>query len=398
MQTVKSILVFLLLVTSTTLFSQKILVSNDSKFSLLTCSPGALPYQYFGHTALRFCDPVTDVDLVFNYGIFDFNQKGFYPKFIKGDTHYMLGVYETKYFEQNYRADDTKVLEQKLNLTQEQRQVLLDRLLSNYEPKNRYYLYNFAYDNCATRPHVKIVELLSNYKLLYHYKTPKRSFREWIQIYTGKTTWLKFGIDLLFGRDADKVISKQEAYFLPEVLSEEYAHAEIMLNDSTHIPLVTDTSVFIASDRENDIAPAWYRQPLFYTVLLLLIGVILIILETKKKKYYPVFDAILFIVGGLVGVILFYLMFFSIHPMVKQNFNLLWNSPINLFVGIFILFPKMNGVTRWFQLLNMLLLSLTIVLMVIGVQSFNIAFLPIVFLLLIRTIHWLINYSVLIKK
>ena len=42
--------------------------------------------------------------------------------------------------------------EQVLNLNAEQREALWQALVVNYQPENRKYLYNFVFDNCATRP------------------------------------------------------------------------------------------------------------------------------------------------------------------------------------------------------------------------------------------------------
>ncbi len=61
-------------------------------------------YEKFGHTAIRVNDPITGYDVVFNFGVFDFNTKNFYLKFIKGDTDYQLAVYDTKSFLEEYKS------------------------------------------------------------------------------------------------------------------------------------------------------------------------------------------------------------------------------------------------------------------------------------------------------
>lgn len=50
---------------------QAIASDNDSiRLSLLTCAPGEEIYSLFGHTAIRYEDPVNGIDAVFNYGLF----------------------------------------------------------------------------------------------------------------------------------------------------------------------------------------------------------------------------------------------------------------------------------------------------------------------------------------
>lgn len=51
---------------------------NDSiRLSLLTCAPGEEIYSYFGHTAIRYEDPGKGIDVVFNYGLFNFGAPNF---------------------------------------------------------------------------------------------------------------------------------------------------------------------------------------------------------------------------------------------------------------------------------------------------------------------------------
>ena len=63
-------------------------LSEEAQISLLTCTPGNELYARYGHTAIRVLDPQNRLDLVFNYGIFDFNTDHFYWKFVKGETWY----------------------------------------------------------------------------------------------------------------------------------------------------------------------------------------------------------------------------------------------------------------------------------------------------------------------
>lgn len=51
-------------------------LSENSQISLLTCEPGEATYAKFGHSAIRIYDPELQIDIVFHYGIFDFNTIG----------------------------------------------------------------------------------------------------------------------------------------------------------------------------------------------------------------------------------------------------------------------------------------------------------------------------------
>src|ERR1700739_4405382 len=76
---------YLLLTTCT--FSQD---SSHICISLLTCTPGDELYSTFGHSALRVTDSANSTDIVYNYGTFNFDDKNFYLRFIRGKLLYYL--------------------------------------------------------------------------------------------------------------------------------------------------------------------------------------------------------------------------------------------------------------------------------------------------------------------
>ena len=83
---------FLFLFTASTSASVKL--SKDATISILTCSPGNELYSLFGHTGIRVVDKANNMDIVFNYGTFDFATQGFYFKFARGLLPYQLSCSE----------------------------------------------------------------------------------------------------------------------------------------------------------------------------------------------------------------------------------------------------------------------------------------------------------------
>ena len=66
-------------------------LSEKSQVSLLTCSPNTdATYALFGHTGLRVFDDSLDINVVFDYGVFDFNSDNFIYRFVKGETDYKI--------------------------------------------------------------------------------------------------------------------------------------------------------------------------------------------------------------------------------------------------------------------------------------------------------------------
>ena len=68
----KKILSFSLILFSFIAFSQEPKLSPDAEVSIFTCDRGEELYSTFGHTALRIKDPNNALDVVYNYGYFDF--------------------------------------------------------------------------------------------------------------------------------------------------------------------------------------------------------------------------------------------------------------------------------------------------------------------------------------
>ena len=398
MRKIKNYFITILLIISglSAVNAQGITLSDSATLSLITCSPGPQIYALFGHTAIRLVDPTRGLDIVFNYGMFNFNKPNFYLKFIQGATDYELGAYETKYFLPEYRERNSSVTEQMLNLTTVEKQQLADALFVNYQPENREYRYNFVYDNCSTRPRDKILSVIKD-KVVYDYVSEPQTFRNWVGTYTGENTWAKFGIDMLLGREADELSTRWSSMFLPEVLCREFGAVKIIAHDGTTRSLVNAEKIIVP--RQDSIVKTNFLQlPITVTLTVLLLGVFLIFYEKRRKKYYKIIDSVLLIVSGLAGVIIFYLMFFSVHPLVHSNFNLLWCNPLNVLVGLFLWNRKLRSVINYFQLANVLLFFGALLVFVLSVQALNVAFIPLIVLLLVRSVNWIMKKSKQLKK
>lgn len=367
--------------------AQQLSFTDSTVISLITCSPGKEVYEKFGHTGIRIKDKKNGNDLIFNYGIFSFETENFYYKFIKGETDYQLGLYYTGNFLPAYAERNSVVWEQVLNLTVDERRKLIKLLLENYEPENRTYRYNFVFDNCATRPRDKILSALNGYVKLESNNEPK-TFRQWIGIYVGTDTWLKFGIDLVFGMDADSFASPSQSMFLPEALMTEFQQAQIYLPNGQTKKLVSDKNILVNKNAVSGTTSGWSIKPLTVSLILLIIGTLITIWDLFRRRHYKLFDSFLYIVTGLGGLIAAYLMFFSTHPLVKMNLNLLWLNPLNLVVGILMWNRKLRIPLFFYQFLNIMFLVGALIAFALSVQIFNIAVFPIIVLMLMRSTSW----------
>tara|TARA_R100000908_G_scaffold65353_1_gene54722 strand:- start:7152 stop:8324 length:1173 start_codon:yes stop_codon:yes gene_type:complete len=312
-------------VSTAPIWAQQAQLSSETKVSLITASPGNELYTIFGHTALRLVDPVSNIDRTYNYGTFDFDTNGFYRKFTLGDLQYFLSVNKFENAKKAYLNDGRIITEQRLNLTENQTKRLYDFLENNARPENRYYSYEFFYDNCTTRVYEALKAVAGD---SLRFKKPlnpaKNSFRQFINPYLKSVSWVKFGINLLLGTPADRIPSGSEAMFLPDLLKKGFSDARIQRAD-TSITLVAGQT-FYAPQNQAVMSPTSVSPALTFWFLLfasLLAG----FFYRKNQAFWLWFDRLLFGVTGLIGVLIFLLWLFSSYPSTKWNWNILWSAP-----------------------------------------------------------------------
>lgn len=290
--------------------------------SLITCAPGTPLYARYGHTALRVQAEEYHWDLVFNYGLFDFNTDRFYWKFVKGETYYMLGMNNMADFEREYRMENRPYYLQTLRMTEEQSSRLVGLLAENYRPENRQYLYNFVFDNCSTRPFALLQRAYGDSIASSYAGWKGRTYRDVISRYTGRGSWADFGINLLFGPRADRPMRDRDRLFLPEELM--FYLSEAHLPDGT--PVVADEQIQPFNIRSVPWYATWYAGAALFAVLMALLS----LWDRHRGKLTYGVDIALGIVYLLLLVLVTFLTFFSVHPLVGFGWRLLIFPMIHL--------------------------------------------------------------------
>lgn len=357
--------------------------AQNYQISLLTCDPGDELYSAFGHSAIRVLDMESNQDIVFNYGTFDFNTPFFYVKFAQRTLDYMLSVstyerflYEYNYFQRNVR-------EQILDLNPEQSKQLVQFLQVNYQPSNRFYRYDFFYDNCATRIRDAFEEVLGK-QLDWNEKTEpeKKTFRNLIDEYVYPLPWADFGIDLALGAVIDEDAKEREKQFLPDYMEEAFARAMIVGDGPTR-PLVKSSHVVLQFD-ERDFKMGLFN-PYFTWWFLAILVMVLTYMGHKKKKLFKGFDILFFTVLGMLGILIVLLWFFTFHSQTKYNWNILWAFPGHLALAFGLWRGSLKPWLKKYLLFALILANLSLVFWVFGVQSFHPSIVPLLLVVILRT-------------
>lgn len=333
-------------------------LSPDATISVVTLGPWQQElYSAFGHSAFRVHDPVLNADAFFNYGAFSFNQPNFYLNFARGHLNYKLDVDQYAPWRDYYIANNRYVHEQVLNLTQEQKQRVFDYLYWNSQPGNEYYLYDYFYDNCATRIRDVIQKSLGHeVRFDSTYINTDYTIRQLTDLYLQQQPWGDLGIDICLGLPMDKTAAPFEYMFLPDYIESAFDHATIR-TDSTAGPLVWEKISVYESRPEEPHRSMFHPWTVFGIFLALVIVVTL--LDWKRNRKSKWFDMIVFSVCGLLGLLLLLLWIATDHRAAARNLNMLWAMPLHLVFLPLYLRGLHIGIV-WFRLVMMLNLLLLV--------------------------------------
>jgi hypothetical protein len=351
--------------------------SSRLRISLLTCTPGNELYSIFGHSAIRIVDSNNVTDLVFNYGTFNFNDDEFYIKFIKGKLNYFVSVQQTEDFIFSYAEEGRGITEQILNLSEQEKNDIKHALIENLKEENKYYQYDFFYDNCTTRLRDIISKNKQPNPILPYVMPEKTRFRQAIHIYLNKSEqhWSKLGIDLLLGAKTDKIMSAEEQEFLPENLMNAFDQCTNQKLVSEKVQLTPPT--FIDQITKPLFTPNFCFWIFFAVVFSL---------SFVKNKFVSLITTgldftILFFTGAL-GVLFIFMWFGTDHIMTKNNYNILWALPTN-FIAAFFIKSKQQFIRNYFVFLACFL-SLILICWNFLPQQLNVSLIPIILSLIVR--------------
>lgn len=376
---------FYIIIISTFNFSlaQKRTLSPQAEISVLTIGQGENLNDAFGHSAFRIKDRANNLDVTYGYGRYDFDTPNFYLKFAQGKLNYLIGKRKFGDFFETYRFYDRTIREQKLNLDVNQKQKLYNFLVNNYKPENRRYLYDFFYDNCATRIRDVAQDATSGQIKYVEDSETSDTFRNLIHDKIGRNTWGSFGIDIALGSVIDTKVDAYQSMFLPENIFLQFSEATI---DNSK-PLVKSTNTIYKAKHNNGYKTNFFISPIFVMSLISALIIFITYRDHKTSKRSQWLDVSIFLITGIIGVLLLMLWFGTDHTATGYNYNLLWAFPIHLFAVWQFFKTEIKNWFRGYLKFSLILLCLMTMHWIIGVQSFALGLLPLLIALFIRYIY-----------
>lgn len=375
----KLYLLFILLGLNTLALGQKSIPSN-AQISVLTIGPGDNLNDAFGHNGIRI--KTTYSDIVYDFGRYNFEDPNFYLNFAKGKLNYLQGKAYTNNVLDFYKSENRSIKEQILNLDAKQKKTLHAFLEANYAKNKGAYLYDFFYDNCATKIR-DVVELASSNTIKYDLPTDYKSqtFRDLIQNNLNRNTWGSLGIDIALGAVIDREATPREHLFLPENIYKFFEKASI--NNQS---LVSESKT-LNQVNKSKISGVFIFSPLVILTLLASFIGFITYKDFKNNKRSKWLDVSIHVILGSIGLLLCLLWFATDHSATANNYNLLWAFPISL---IAVIEANKNTPKKWFIAylkFCLLMLCLLTIHWLTGVQEFAPVLIPILIALFVRYIY-----------
>ena len=343
------------------------------RISLLTVGVGDEIYASFGHTGIRVTDSIAGTDIVYNWGTFDGFQKDFELKFMRGKLLYYASSEPYQGFYSTYVREQRSVDEQEIILNDAQKRQLQSFLNENQKEENKYYKYDFLYDNCATRLRDVFPK---TFGAAFRWgqalsASSHITFRDEINHYLARLPWERFGINLLLGSKIDKVMGNEDAMFLPDYLRDGLTGASV-----NGMPVATRPVRILPP---SPALPMPANGPLILTLIFSAVVILGSVIPGFNIIGHVAGNALL-IITSLLGCLIIFMWLGTDHQACRNNWNVLWALPTNLIIP----FVKREKKSRY-ALLAIMLIIIALLLHVLHIQALPLGELwPLLVALLLR--------------
>jgi hypothetical protein len=314
---------------------------------LLTMDQGDEVWEKFGHNALLVRNEATGEEVAWNWGLFDFGDVDFIPRFLRGTMRYSMAGFPPDLMLQEYIRADRSVYANEVRLTASQAAELDAFVRWNAREENRHYIYDYFRDNCSTRIR-DVLDRVLNGRLQAHFddRVTPHSYRWHTRRLVQGTAWIDQGLSFLLGLRGDRPTTEWEGMFIPMVMLELLEGFEVSAPGESGgtVSLLGPRQVVYQATRP----PAPAAPPSFsFGFLLAGLGLALAlawpavrIAGGERRRLERVFLAGLALgwslFAGALGILLV-TAWFTDHVFIQGNLNLFHLSPLALPMGLLLL-------------------------------------------------------------
>jgi hypothetical protein len=215
------------------------------------------------------------------------------------------------------------------------------------------------------------------------------TFRQLIRPNYGTVPWLNFGIDLVFGTVTDQKATITGYMFLPEHMMNIYNKTFIVKGDSVR-PLIYQSRELFPS-RLTFVTPSALTSPSSVFDLIFVFIVSITVIGQVKRRHYRWIDFSLYLIFGILGSLMLFLMTASLHEELWYNYNIVWADPVILLIALGTIARTKALWYKYILLVYSISLTIFVPVSFIIPQEISAAVYPIVGILWLRSIVLLKN-------
>lgn len=354
-------------------FFKTLPAAEDLEFYLLTVDVGTGLEQRFGHTILRVTDTKNHQDYLLNWGTFDFNDPNFIWNFVRAKLRYWVGQSSLEATLRFYREyEHRSVVQEKLNLSLQQKQRLVELVDFKLQPKEKYFWYNFFYKNCSTIPRDLLNEVLNDQIAHAAHAWPaKEKLRPQVQRSLNEWPIVGFFSELMMNSETDHEISAWVEMYHPLRLREYLLRLPQFNDDATPIPntqLLSDTRQMVQGGDYPSSSVNLFHWFFAIGLSVLCLCLVLRFKFVKASNFLLRFFSVTWgLLAGSIGLILFLGWVISDYSCLHHNVNLWFFWPTDfMFIILAWRFRRMEKFTKIYALSHIWCLALGHILYTFG--------------------------------
>jgi hypothetical protein len=218
--------------------SPAILRTGQREIHLISTSPAGEPFSYIGHAALWVRDPAQRLDHIFEFGAINSARQEPLSALLLGNLKcwWLRGSIDKRIGW--YRKTGRRVIAQPFVLPDDLQDQLFERIYSINGTMSQSYIFDWRTRNCATEIRDILDDILDGQLSTALSDPAPLTPRAEVLRYLSAHPWAWLGWHQQAGPDVDVPITRWQAAFIPERLTESLMDTPITLADGTTAPIL----------------------------------------------------------------------------------------------------------------------------------------------------------------
>lgn len=302
--------------------------------------PGDELYFWWGHIALVIEDAASGRNRFYDYGIFDFQRDNFFVNFALGRLIYYCAATAAEDSYAVYRATNRDITLYTLDLpaaVKEEVRLFAER---NVLPENRDYYYHHFDDNCATRIR-DIIDMAVEgaFKEAFGEASGRYTLRQHVRRHTWFNPFCDWLLNFLMGQVIDRPITVWNEMFLPSEIGrriEDFSYVDAAGMERKLVSRVEILNRAVNRPAVLDVPRKQWPRELVFSIGISLVLLLFMGMRKRAGTARPgqfllgLSQSCLGFFFGFIGLVLFFMSFFTNHDYTYQNSNLLYVNPLLL--------------------------------------------------------------------